>query len=367
MKLDKLYGSGRNLLSEAKTLPPSRLPNPEEFSRISLKFEPTVNPDQVIEDSALLGEEDNWKDAYFSVKDLFNKNLISGLSKVQPHDLEDYNRKFFYIAADIDNLSEFNKKMTHMGSNHMISRIGQLLAEQIEAQYDPEFSHALTMEYGSDISEVDYATDRKYLEGGVSRTSVSHPHGDEFEIITEVTNLDHAQRGEILLNLTMALMNVSNSLAKIGWHYESNENVVPNHYQQATISFAISDSKEKANMILHKTKQQVKYSVILDSNLIQEFIYPFKEYRYQLEALTSGVDLMVSEDKSALDAVMNKPGCLLLELNPVKIPRPEQLELQETLSNKRGYLANPGGVLTIPISSGYSYYPLKEPCNSVFI
>jgi len=367
MRLEKLY-SGKSFLLEARAaIPPGRLPDPAEHEN-AMGFKAAVDFDQAIEDADRKFAEGNCEEAYRELKTELIKNYISGLRWSLKQ--EDPNSRYFYVVGDIDNMKWLNDEsgLSHVGVNSILQRVGTLMYNHIEGQYDVEDMQVYKQ--GDPLAG-------KVLRSGIEQTKTFHPHGDEFGARTNITSMDTAQKGQTLLGLIESCLKTSDQLAKIAWYASQDATQRQTGGVQATVSFAISDNKRRADLILTKTKAQTKYSVTVDSRLIQQYINPFKELRRELDQLTGvGVETMRGSKTAKfvrggikeahnkqLQAVMNQPGCLLLELDPLQIPRHEKLELLSGLEEKLHYLRNPNGVLCVPCGDKNMYYPLKEPYN----
>lgn len=370
MKLNSLYSRREiKLLKEdqwqdprklAPSVPATRFRRPDPGKEVVAKFKPAVDFDAIIDQADQLLEDGNCPKAYKLLKTELQKNYMSGLRQHPMIDKE--GQDYFFIAGDVDNMKWLNDEsgLGHDGVNVVLQTLGKYIMNNLEAQYDVDLDDAKLANQGEPLS--------KTPKSGIDKAKFYHPHGDEFQGHVNISHLKEPKyRGVILLRLIKGLMDTSEDMASSTFYRNEESKGDPEQAVRATVSFAVSSSKRNADLILTKTKQQIKYVVVIDQSLIKKYIYPYKELRRQLDALSKsiqGATLAFNEDKNkALEAVMNRPGCLLLELNPLEIPRSETLELENQLAEKREYLQRPGGVCPIKSGSRMYFMPLKEPYN----
>jgi len=300
-----------------------------------------------------------------------------------------------FIAGDVDNMKELNDDtmLGHDGTNRVLQELGHQLMYNVEGQ---EITFGDNVQY-NDV-EIDF--DKSIMKGLTSgltqeqmrkkfyQAKMHHPHGDEFQGTINLSGLDDKQeKGILLLRVIEGLMKTSNNLARINW-YRSKE-AIQNRMNpvRATVSFAVAEDKVTADRILTKTKKDIKYVIVVDKNLLNSLIMPYRELRDRLNMMLSvahaGAQLrpggtgklkwpteqdFMEDSNKPLEAVMNRPGCLLLEINPLEIPKHELMELDNEWAEKRVYLRSPNGVL--PLSTGQTsimFMPLKESYNGMMV
>jgi hypothetical protein len=363
MRLNKLYrgkvtiGEDRTHPLELQRLPPvhqriSALPfkaasslnnTVEELDR---KVLPDTNPDILglpIEEQLKMARK-----AYNELKMEIRKHPISGLAKnTHLKNPQDY----IIIVGDVDNMKWLNTDsgLGHKGVNTVLRTIGKLLNEKFEYQSPVG---------GSGVAG-----------SGIRHTRAYHPHGDEFVIVSYVKGLSKRYASQRLVALLETAVDVANTLAGVGFTHESDLDNMHPQGVQATMSFAISDDLKKAHTLLAKAKGEAKYSLVIDSELLDKLdtrTHCNRELKGIIERCSNVNDsipitVMGESQNKALDILKGRKGIMLLECSYGGIPENDRMELEELLREKWAYLTKPGGVFTVALGpEDYDYLPLKE-------
>lgn len=408
MKLDKLYHKSHIILEDGPEVEkhrfvqsglehpliasPSSFVSSVNYDEVVRKSDEAIKVNQELLLSALkagdaervLQASNRIIEAYRTLKIELQKNYISGLRQ---HPIEkeqtivdgkSVRSDYIHVFGDLDNMKKVNENYTHHGANIILQYFGSILHKNLEAEYVDVEDLKLTND------EAGVPKYGRKLKSGVERTKTQHPHGDEFSALVNVTGLSDLEKGIILVNLIEALMKTSNTLSKTPIYRDKDAFGKPiGEPDRVTVTFAIG-TKKSSVIILQKVKKRIKYVVAVDSNLINQYIInpqikgtdkeleTVKKLRQSLETISKGFgasakgkgayfDVVQTENKNpALEAVSNREGCLLLELNPNSIPRHEKLELENEFKEKWRYLDDPVGACPIRCGSRLVLLPLKE-------
>lgn len=363
MRLNKLY-RGKVTIGEDRAHPLELQRLPPVHQRISaLPFKPAIGLNNTVEDldkKALpdanpdllaLPIEEQLKMARRAYNDLkmeIRKHPVSGLTKnTHLKNPQDY----IVIVGDVDNMKWLNSEsgLGHKGVNTVLRTIGKLLREHFEYQSPVG---------GSGVAG-----------SGIRHTRAYHPHGDEFVVVSYVKGLSKRYASQRLVALLETAVDVANSLASVGFTHENDLDQMHPHGVQATMSFAISDDVKKAHTLLAKAKSEAKYSLVIDSDLLEKLDTKHhcnRELKALLERCSNVGDsipitVMGESQNKALDMLRNRKGIMLLECSYGGVPENDRMELEEILREKWAYLTQPGGIFTIAVGpDDYDYLPLKE-------
>lgn len=371
MKLEDLYRR-QSILTEdyryPKGMNPQRALNTDHqgivasgpFSSLTLQKEGFTNFDEVFERIRDLEKEGNYQEALRIAMTILTKSHISGLSR-QP--VRTPTGAALHIRGDIDRMKWLNDEsgLGHNGTNLVIQQLGLLIMKHVEGQKDIDLAKA-SLNFVEGKDEFD-------PNAGTQVAKVSHPHGDEFEGVVNLEGLSSEQVAYVIAKTIAGLMRVADELNKTPFFLSQQAKEARDLSQavRPTVSFGISlRSGNIADKIVQQSKaKKVRYAVTVDKPIMDKYFRNanprLREAIMQMMNRTQGATVRTEGKNKALEAVMFRPGCLLLELDVDAIPRHEMLELENLIRDKRSYLENPRGYCPVMGPNGYDYLPLKEP------
>ena len=376
MKLEDLYRR-QSLLTEDYRYPegmnPQRALNTDHqgivaggpFTSLTLQKEGFVDYDEVFERIRALQKEGNTEEALRIALAILTKSHISGLSRQQVRTPQG---AALHIRGDIDNMKWLNDKsgLGHSGTNLVIQQLGLLIMKHVEGQPDIDLAGA-SLNFLEGKDEFD-------PESGTQTAKISHPHGDEFEGVVNLDGLSPEQVGYVIAKTVAGLMRVADELNKTPFFLTQQAKEARDLSQavRPTVSFGLSmRSGDVADKIVQQSKAKgARYAVTVDVHIMNKYFRSGDKRlrqglmkmmdRTQGASVQVGVPVREAKNKQ-LEAVMFRPGCLLLELDYDAIPRHEMLDLENKIRDKRAYLENPKGYCPVKGPNGYDYLPLKEP------
>lgn len=361
MRLDNLFSKDKLILEDrVHPIDAHRLPPIQQY-RKALPFIPALNLAERLEGLKkdalpehnpdllnLTPEEqlDSARNAFRTCVSDTQRHIISGLEQGTYWDAEKRTANdpngYICLVADLDNTKWMNTEsgLGHKGVNTVLRTIGEL--------FENNFSY-------EEPDPVAGTTGK-----GIRNTRVYHPHGDEFRAFTNIKGLNRKYASKRLLSVIRAAVDLANQLSSYGFTH-TDDALAEDSGTQATMTIGISNGVREADTLLAKAKNDCKFAIVVDSDLMNRL--GFKEHcNRELRDLINRVNypIQMEDQNKALDMLKARQGTILMECAYSGISPEDRMDFESMLRDRNAYFQSPRSCFPVIIGKRVYYLPLNE-------